>query len=72
MLLLKIKKSLFTTKFGFLIQEIAMLQTLTKSKKLFIELPDSLLLQVTQEQFEVLAAVNRDLRLERTAKGDLI
>ena len=49
-----------------------MLQTLTKSKKLFIELPDSLLLQVTQEQFEVLAAVNRDLRLERTAKGDLI
>jgi Uma2 family endonuclease len=49
-----------------------MVQTLPESKKLFIELPDSLLLHVTQEQFEVLAAVNRDLRIERTAKGELI
>jgi Uma2 family endonuclease len=49
-----------------------MAQTLPKSKKLFIELPDALLLQVTPAQFETLAMVNRDLRLERTATGDLI
>jgi Uma2 family endonuclease len=49
-----------------------MVQTPPKSKKLFIELPDALLLQVTQAQFETLALLNRDLRLERTATGDLI
>jgi Uma2 family endonuclease len=49
-----------------------MVQTPPQSKKLFIELPDSLLLQVTQAQFETLALLNRDLRLERTATGDLI
>jgi hypothetical protein len=38
-----------------------MVQTPPKLGKLFIELPDSLLLQVTQEQFEVLAIANRDL-----------
>ncbi len=38
----------------------------TLAKNLFIELPNSLLLQVT------LATVNRNLRLERTAKGELI
>ncbi|WP_017658943.1 Uma2 family endonuclease [Baaleninema simplex] len=39
---------------------------------LTLELPISTVLQVTQEQFEALAAANRDLRLERTAKGELI
>jgi Uma2 family endonuclease len=49
-----------------------MVQTPPQLKKVFIELPDALLLQVTQAQFETLALVNRDLRLERTATGDLI
>ncbi|NET56960.1 MAG: Uma2 family endonuclease [Symploca sp. SIO2E6] len=37
-----------------------------------LELPHELLLKVTQEQFEELSTVNRDLRLERTAAGELI
>ena len=49
-----------------------MVQTSPKLGKLSIELPDSIALQVTQAQFEILATVNRDLRLERTAKGELI
>ena len=39
---------------------------------LTLELPDELTLYVTQEQFELLAAANRDLKLERTAVGQLI
>lgn len=39
---------------------------------LSIELPKTIGLLVTQEQFAALAAANRDLRLERTAKGELI
>lgn len=39
---------------------------------LSIELPSSIGLYVTQEQFAALAAVNRDLKLERTAQGELI
>ncbi|MEC4814705.1 MAG: Uma2 family endonuclease [Scytonema sp. PMC 1069.18] len=39
---------------------------------LLIELPKALGLYVTQEQFVALAAANRDLRLERTAQGELI
>jgi Uma2 family endonuclease len=39
---------------------------------LSLELPHDLVLCVTQEQFEVLAAANRDLRLERTSAGELI
>ncbi|NEQ69144.1 MAG: Uma2 family endonuclease [Symploca sp. SIO2D2] len=42
------------------------------TNNLTLELPHELLLQVTQEQFEALSAVNRDLRLERTAAGELI
>ncbi|MGB8701674.1 MAG: Uma2 family endonuclease [Thermosynechococcaceae cyanobacterium] len=49
-----------------------MVQTPAQFGKCFIELPDSLLLQVTPAQFEMLATVNPDLRLERTAKGELI
>ena len=39
---------------------------------LSMELPSSIGLHVTQEQFAALAAVNRDLKLERTAQGELI
>ncbi|MGD2181274.1 Uma2 family endonuclease [Lusitaniella coriacea] len=39
---------------------------------LTLELPNTTLLHVTPEQFEELAAANRDLRLERTAQGELI
>jgi Uma2 family endonuclease len=49
-----------------------MLQTPTQLETLFLELPSEIALQVTQEQFEALAAANRDLKLERTAAGELI
>lgn len=37
-----------------------------------LNIPDSLTLKVSCEEFEELARVNRDLRLERTATGELI
>ncbi|MBN3899442.1 MAG: Uma2 family endonuclease [Nostoc sp. NOS(2021)] len=43
-----------------------------QTETLLIELPKSIGLYVTQEQFAALAAANRDLRLERTAQGELI
>ncbi|MDJ1179954.1 Uma2 family endonuclease, partial [Roseofilum sp. BLCC_M91] len=43
-----------------------------ETETLLLELPRSLKLYVTQEQFEALAASNRDLQLERTAQGELI
>jgi Uma2 family endonuclease len=43
-----------------------------QSETLLLELPRTLTLQVSLEQFAALAAVNRDLRLERTAQGALI
>lgn len=43
-----------------------------ENQTLLIELPSSIGLYVTQEQFAALAAVNRDLKLERTAQGELI
>ena len=51
-----------------------MLQTPTtpESQTLLIELPTSIALFVTPEQFSALAAANRDLRLERTSQGELI
>ena len=49
-----------------------MIQTSTQPQTLSIELPSKLILQVTQEQFEALAAANRDLKLERTSKGELV
>ena len=48
-----------------------MIQTLTKPEILLI-VPNSIGLKVTPEQFEALAVANRDLRLERTAIGELI
>ncbi|MDJ1169499.1 Uma2 family endonuclease [Roseofilum sp. BLCC_M154] len=46
--------------------------TQTETKTLLLELPKTLKLYVTQEQFTTLAASNRELQLERTAKGELI
>ncbi|MGC9528592.1 MAG: Uma2 family endonuclease, partial [Limnospira sp.] len=44
----------------------------SQSKPLLLQIPDEVALQVTPEQFAVLAAANRDLKLERTATGELI
>ncbi len=41
-------------------------------KPLSLQLPHRLALRVTPEQFVALAAANRELRLERTATGELI
>ncbi|MGB3534390.1 MAG: Uma2 family endonuclease [Microcoleaceae cyanobacterium] len=51
-----------------------MIQTSVQSETetLSLELPRTLKLHVTPEQFEVLAASNRKLRLERTSLGELI
>ena len=49
-----------------------MVQAPPLPKPLLLELPDTLTLQVTREQFIALAAANRELRLERTATGELI
>ncbi|MBP0027023.1 Uma2 family endonuclease [Roseofilum sp. Guam] len=51
-----------------------MVQTSAKHEieTLLLTLPKTLKLYVTQEQFEALAASNRELRLERTAQGELI
>jgi Uma2 family endonuclease len=43
-----------------------------ETETLLIQLPKTIGLYVTQEQFAALAAANRDLRLERTALGELI
>lgn len=47
-------------------------QIATQPETLSLELPSSIALQVTPEQFEALAIANRDLKLERTAAGELI
>jgi Uma2 family endonuclease len=44
----------------------------TQPETLSLELPSAIALHVTPEQFEMLAAANRDLKLERTAEGELI
>jgi Uma2 family endonuclease len=49
-----------------------MIQTPTHSETLLIELPRTIALSVTQEQFTTLATLNRDLQLERTSQGELI
>ena len=43
-----------------------------RTKALFLQLPNDVSLTVTSEQFAALAAANRELRLERTAAGELI
>jgi len=49
-----------------------MIQTPTNPETLLIELPRTIALQVTLEQFTTLATLNRDLQLERTSQGELI
>ncbi|MGK7878927.1 MAG: Uma2 family endonuclease [Crocosphaera sp.] len=49
-----------------------MVQATSKTKSLLLQLPDEMALMVNSEQFAALAATNRDLRLERTATGQLI
>ena len=49
-----------------------MVQSTAKLNTHSLEVPDTLKLQVTPEQFEQLAIVNRELRLERTSTGELI
>jgi Uma2 family endonuclease len=49
-----------------------MVQTPVSPQVLLLQLPPDLALQVTPEQFAALAVANRDLRLERTATGELI
>lgn len=49
-----------------------MVQTFTQPQTISIELPNTIALLVTGEQFETLALANPDLRLERTSQGELI
>ncbi len=49
-----------------------MIQTPTNPETLLIELPRTIALQVTLEQFTTLATLNRDLQLERSSQGELI
>lgn len=49
-----------------------MVQTITQSETISIELPNAIGIVVSSEQFEALALANPDLRLERTAAGELI
>ena len=49
-----------------------MVQIFTEPETISIELPNAIGLFVTPEQFEALALANPDLRLERTAAGELI
>ena len=49
-----------------------MVQTITQPETISIELPNAIALFVTGEQFDILALANPDLRLERTAEGELI
>ena len=48
------------------------IQTPLQPKPLFVQIPGDIALKVTPEQFTALAAANRDLKLERTATGELI
>ncbi|MEG3906310.1 hypothetical protein QUB19_29735 [Microcoleus sp. B4-C5] len=49
-----------------------MVQIFTEPETISIELPNAIALFVTGEQFDILALANPDLRLERTAEGELI
>ncbi|NJK68129.1 MAG: Uma2 family endonuclease [Microcoleus sp. CSU_2_2] len=49
-----------------------MVKTFIQPETISLEVPNSIGLLVTGEQFEALALANPDLRLERTAQGELI
>lgn len=51
---------------------MAQTHTQSASEALLLNLPKTLKLHVTSEQFVALAASNRELQLERTAKEELI
>lgn len=48
------------------------MKTAVESETLALEIPRAIALRVTPKQFEAIAQVNRDLKLERTATGELI
>jgi Uma2 family endonuclease len=52
--------------------ELNMVQTFTQPETISLEVPNSIALTVTGEQFEALVFANPDLRLERTSQGELI
>jgi len=49
-----------------------MMQAPPGTKPLWLQLPTDIALKVTTEQFVALSTINQDLRLERTAAGQLI
>ncbi|NEO87417.1 MAG: Uma2 family endonuclease [Spirulina sp. SIO3F2] len=49
-----------------------MVQVPLRANSLCLQIPEQLTLQVTPEQFAELVAANRELRLERTATGELL
>ncbi|MCC3408604.1 MAG: Uma2 family endonuclease [Microcoleus sp. PH2017_10_PVI_O_A] len=49
-----------------------MVQTFTQLETISLEVPNSIALTVTGDQFEALVFANPDLRLERTSQGELI
>lgn len=49
-----------------------MVKTPTQPKTISLSIPTEVTLHVTHEEFEALSQANRDLRLERTAQGELI
>jgi Uma2 family endonuclease len=52
--------------------QLNMVQTFIQPETISLEVPNSIALLVSGEQFEALALANPDLRLERTAQGELI
>lgn len=67
----KIKSIIQITSLSIL-GKLTMIQTPNQPETLYLELPSTITLKVTQEEFEALSLANRDLRLERTAEGELI
>jgi Uma2 family endonuclease len=57
---------------GISLSHYKMIQTLNQLELLSMTIPSTIALQVTPEQFMALALANRDLRLERTARGELV
>lgn len=49
-----------------------MVQAPPQTNPIFLQIPHDMALTVTSDQFAALAAANRELRLERTAAGELI
>lgn len=54
------------------LNRIIAMNSLMSLEPLSLKLPNAIALNVTEEQFKALAVANRELRLERTAQGELI